>query len=394
MALGLDAYVVAGIIPVISGDLHASISATGQLVAVFTLSYALLAPICATLVTGRPMRTVLLAALLIFTFGNVLGALAPSLGVLMLSRVVCGFGAGLYSPMSAATAVALAPAQRRGRALSMILGGMSAGTVVGVPIGLTLAHHTGWRSTLWLVSGIGAVALVAVAATLPEVPEAAIPTLRARISVLTDRKVLSIVAITVFCSGASLGMYTYIAPLFSSTLGVSNLTGYLWIWGLGGLVGSFAVGTLIDRWRNTRLLLSLILLLLGAALVLLSTIGRSTAGAVVLLLVWGATGWSSLAPQQHRLVALRPGEGPIAVSLNASVLYLGSAIGAVVGGSLLAAGYSVTTLPYVFGIAAVVASAANILVTAPTGSQSTATPAAATTPGAAAAVAPEASIEA
>jgi predicted MFS family arabinose efflux permease len=355
VALGLDAYVVAGVLPQISASLHQPVPAVGQLVTVFTLSYALLSPIAATLVTGKPMRVVLLSALAVFTVGNALSAVATSLAFLLLSRVIAGFGAGLYSPMSAATAAALVPPERRGRALALITIGLSSGTVAGVPLGLLLASHAGWRGTFWLVTALGVVAMIGVAVSLPAIPPAAPPSLRARLGVLADRHVLSIVLVTVFSTLTSLGTYTYIAPILNR----DNVTLYLVIWGLGGLAGNLLVGAVIDRWRDTRALMGVLLTVMGASLALLP-VGPPA----LLVFLWGASAWSCPATQQHRVMAARPLEGPVAVSLNASAIYLGSSLGAGLGGMVLAGGGAPAWLAYGFGGLAVCAAVLNQLITA------------------------------
>jgi predicted MFS family arabinose efflux permease len=355
VALGLDAYVVAGVLPQISASLQQPVPAVGQLVTVFTLSYALLSPIAATFATGKPMRTVLLCALTVFTIGNALSAVATSLTLLLLTRVIAGFGAGLYSPMSAATAATLVPPERRGRALALITIGLSSGTVAGVPLGMLLASHVGWRGTFWLVTALGVVAMIGVAVLLPAIPPAAAPSLRARLSVLADRHVLSIVLVTVFSTLTSLGTYTYIAPI----LGRDNVTFYLVVWGFGGLVGNLVVGAVIDRWRDTRTLMGVLLVVMGASLALLP-VGPPG----LLIFLWGASAWSCPATQQHRVMAARPGEGPVAVSLNASAIYLGSALGAGLGGVVLASGGAPAVLAPVFGGLAVFAALLNHLITA------------------------------
>ena len=355
VALGLDAYVVAGVLPEISASLHEPVPSVGQLVTVFTLSYALLSPIAATLLTGKPMRVVLLSALAIFTVGNALSALATSLTFLLLTRVVAGLGAGLYSPMSAATAAALVAPERRGRALALITIGLSSGTVAGVPLGLLLAAHTGWRGTFWLVTALGVVAMIGVAVSLPAIPPASPPPLKARLGVLADRHVLSIVLVTVFSTLTSLGTYTYIAPI----LGRDNVTAYLVIWGFGGLVGNLLAGVVIDRWRDTRALMGVLLTVMGLSLALLP-VGPPA----LLVFLWGASAWSCPATQQHRVMAARPAEGPVAVSLNASAIYLGSSLGAGLGGMVLAGGAAPASLAFVFGGLAVLAAVLNHLITA------------------------------
>jgi predicted MFS family arabinose efflux permease len=362
LALGLDAYVVGGILPAVGGGVHASTAAVGQLVTVFTLTYALLSPVCATLLTGRPVRVVLLVALAVFTLGNVLSALAGSLGPLLVARAVAGLGAGVYAPMSAVAAAGLVPPARRGRALAMLTGGMSVGAAAGVPVGLTLAYHAGWRSTLWLVTALGVLAIVGVAAFLPAGISVAAPSPRARLAVLTDRRVAAVGVVMALVAATSVGLYTYIAPLLAATLHVSHLTGYLWVWGLGGLVGSLTVGRLVDVWPDTRALVTLIIAVLGAALLLFATVAHDTVVALVLLFCWGAAGWGSLAPQQHRMLALPGAGGPVAVSLNSSALYLGSATGAGIGGALLG-GVSVTTLAMAYGAVALATAAANLVFT-------------------------------
>ena len=81
----------------------------------------------------------------------------------------------------------------------------------------------------------------------------------------------------------------------------------------------------------------------------------------MLLLAWGAAGWGSLAPQQHRMLALRGDDGPVAVSLNASALYLGSSVGAAFGGTLLARSTSITALAVLYGGTALAAAAVNLI---------------------------------
>jgi predicted MFS family arabinose efflux permease len=360
-ALGLDAYVVAGILEVVAGDLGVPVPVAGQLVTVFTLSYALLSPICATFAAGRPLRLVLLSALAVFTAGNALAALAPSWSLLLVSRVVAGFGAGLYSPMAAATAAALVPEHRRGRALALVTAGLSGGTVAGLPLGLLLVSH-GWRLTYWLVTVLGVLAFVTVALFVPTLRPAEPPPLRTRITVLTDRAVVPLLLVTVLSTATSIGMYTYVAPFLTEVAAVRDPLWHLCAWGLGGLVGNLAIGTLIDRWRDTRALLSVLLTVLGLSLALLP-LATSTVGTIALMFLWGAGGWSCPAPQQHRLLALKPAQGPVAISLNASSIYVGSAVGAAVGGTLLATGVGIAWLPLLFGAGAVAAAMLNLLIT-------------------------------
>ncbi|WP_414080075.1 MFS transporter [Streptomyces sp. KN37] len=343
--LGLDAYVMAGLLPVVAGDLGTTVSLAGQMVTVFTLAYAVSAPLVAGLLSGVRPRVLILAALAVFTLGNGLTALAPGLGALLAARAVAGVGAGVYSALSTAAAASLGGPERRGRALALVMGGMSSGTVLGVPLGVLLADHTSWRATMWLVTGLGTVALVGLAVGLPEVPAEPPVPMRARLGALTDRTVLPVVSVSFLGAVASLGLYTYLAPVLDSSGGVgeSQVAPYLWAWGIGGVLGSVLAGPLVDRTGRVTALVTGIISALVVAMGALPLLG---AAAFPALVVWGAAGWAFQVPQQHRLLALRAERGTVALALNNSALYLGSAVGSALAGLALSVGLAPRALPW------------------------------------------------
>ncbi|MCF2435271.1 MFS transporter [Streptomyces thinghirensis] len=93
-------------------------------------------------------------------------------------------------------AASLVERERRGRALAVIMGGMSSGTVIGVPAGVYIAQHTSWRATLWLVTGIGVVSLIGLLLRLPQLPATETVSLRQRAQVVTDPRVASVVGVS------------------------------------------------------------------------------------------------------------------------------------------------------------------------------------------------------
>jgi predicted MFS family arabinose efflux permease len=349
-ALGLDAYVMAGLLPKVAADLHTSESAAGQMVTLFTLCYALAAPVFATALAGRPAKTILTAALLLFTAANALTAVAGSLAVLLVARALAGVGAGVYSPMAAATAASLAGEERRGRALALVMGGMSIGTVIGVPVGVLLADHVGWRGTLWLITGLGAVAIAGVVLALPRLEATPPPPLRERARILARRPVAAIAGVSLIAGVTSLGLYTYLAPFLADAGGIDGTLGAMWAWGLGGVAGSLLIGRIVDRTGRPYAVVTVVLLLLCLSHLLLPLAARSAWVLAVPLVVWGATGWALQVPQQHQLIAARPDQAPVAVSLNSSAVYLGSALGSALGGVVLAAGVAPADLPYWTGV--------------------------------------------
>ena len=237
--LGLDAYVLSGVLGNISGDLHVTVGAAGQMVTAFTLSYALLSPVLATVSGTWPRRRVLLGAMALFTAANVVSALAPDLAVLIVARVVAGAAAGLFAPTAGATAGALVAPELRARALALSLGGLISATVIGVPVGTALGTHLGWRVTMFLVVALGAAAATLIAVTLPDVPATAPPSLKARAATIAHRRVWPVLMLMLFLGIAALGLYTYLGTILTASTGVSQdtLPLYLMGWGLAGVAG-------------------------------------------------------------------------------------------------------------------------------------------------------------
>lgn len=348
-ALGLDAYVVAGLLPDIANTFKIDSSDAGLCVAIFTLSYALSAPLLATMLAGCPARTVLCVALATFTCANIASALAPTFGVLLVSRAIAGSGAGLYSPFAAASAVFLAGQERKGSVLGFILGGMSLGTVLGVPAGLSIGEHVGWRGTLWLVAAIGGVALTGVAIFFPPVVPAPPPSLCERFVLIRNRHVARIVGVTFLLSVGSLGLYTYVAPILAESGSISEIRVFLTAWGVGGIVGSLLIGCVVDLCsRKADVIYYITILLLLVFLLLPPALGSDwPALAMGLFFFWGMLGWASQTPQQHNLLSAHGCHGAAAVALNSSANYLGSTVGVIFGEIFLKQGGAPRELPLV-----------------------------------------------
>lgn len=361
-ALGFDAYVVAGLLPDIGETFKISASESGQAVSVFTLCYALAAPVFATFLAGKPMRRILLLALAVFSVGNGVSALAPSFFWLLMARAVAGIGAGLFSPLAATAAASLVPKEKQGRALGMVLGGMSMGTVVGVPLGMIVAEYLGWHETLWFITVLGLIAMMGMVIWFPSFPASAPPSLSQRISMLTNKRIAEVTGITLLTSVASLGLYTYIASILHSLADIHHITPYLWAWGIGGAIGSFSIGSLIDRTGRPGWLMAGILAIMAFAMFSLPLGLKFPILGFLPFVLWGGMGWASQAPQQHVLLHLQPDHSAATVALNSSANYLGSAIGSALGGMMMLAGLAPSHLPFAAGCLVLVTLLGQLLV--------------------------------
>ncbi|HEU5440621.1 MAG TPA: MFS transporter [Ktedonobacterales bacterium] len=338
-ALGTDGFVIAGILPAVGHDLAIPAAVTGQLITAFALTYAIGAPVLAVLTSDLARKRLLILSLAGFAGANVLAALAPSYGVLMLARMLAACCAALYTPNASAAAVALAPAEARGRALALVTAGLTVATVLGVPLGTWIGTTLSWRATFWLVVVLGVLAAVGVMALFPEIANPPATPLRVRFTLLRQPRILTALSLTVVALAGVFTMYTYIAPLL---LGVTHLGGagisvMLLLFGLAGVAGNALGGQGADRWGAFRTLIPAISIV-ALVLVLLPFAATSALGAALMLLIWGIAGWTFTPVQQYRLLALAPAQPGIILSLNASAIYLGIGLGAALGGLVVHGG--------------------------------------------------------
>ncbi|MGA4366101.1 MFS transporter [Pantoea ananatis] len=338
-ALGMASYVTAGLIPMIETSFSVSVSMAAQLVTAFTLAYGLGSPIFVAIMPSSKQKSNLLIALILFFLANAGSALATSFTWLLVFRALAGIGAGVYLAMGISASASISGPSNQGKAIAIIMGGMASGVVLGVPLSLLLAQHFGWQSALWLISLLGVISFIGLAVKLPTLPSGHKSTLGEKLSILRDANVVTILTVSLLAAISSLGMYTFIAPLVkSSDFSIDlSLTSYLWVWGLGGVVGSFLVGPVVDKVKGPVLTFAILLILALSLLSLPLLAGMNQWLLMVPVALWGAVGWALQVPQNNELISSRmtAGDGNLAVALNESALYLGSAIGAALGGVML-----------------------------------------------------------
>lgn len=360
-ALGMASYVTAGLIPMIQTSFSVSAAIAAQLVTAFTLAYGLGSPIFVALLPAHQQRSGLLFALGLFVIANAASALSADFTALLIFRAIAGVGAGIYLAMGITGATALSKPSQRGKAISLIMGGMASGTVLGVPLSLLLAERFGWAAALWLVALLGAIAFIGLITKLPMLPKAQTISLKQKLMLLKDMHVVTILFVSLLAAVASLGMYTFIAPLLSDPDygAVHSVTPYLWVWGIGGVIGSFLIGSLVDRFLGPVLSFSIMVILALSLFLLPPSASMGSWFVMIPIAVWGAVGWALQVPQNNELIKAREqqGDGNLAVALNESALYLGSAIGAAMGGILLLLNLSPGLLATTAGVVAALGAA-------------------------------------
>ena len=333
--LGTDALIVIGVLPTIARELRVTEGATGQLITAFALVYGLGGPVLAAL-TGRWRRSrVMIVALGAFCVVNIVSALSPTFAMLLATRILGGGIAALISPLAYAMAVALAPPEKRGQALALVLSGVTVANIVGGPLGTWIGGHVGWRVSFGLIALVAGIACVILRMSgLPDSGASQMLSLKARLAPIGEPRLLLALAPAFFTVVSFSMIYSYIAPLLQLNLHTSDISLLLLVLGLGTVAATQIGGRIIDRFGSTRLLVAFLVV----QLIVEVSIAYTTAswmGAALALFIWGASGPSFFIAQQHRLLSIAPEHINVITALNSSMNYLGIACGAVLGGVVL-----------------------------------------------------------
>jgi DHA1 family inner membrane transport protein len=338
-AIGTTEFVTMGLLPDIADGVDASIPSGGHLISAYALGVVVGAPVIAALGARLPRRGLAVALMTAFVVGNALSALAPGFGTLVVARFVAGLPHGAYFGVASLIAASLVPAQRRGRAVSSVMLGLAISNVAGVPAATWLGQHLGWRSAYWAVVVIGALTVLAVLLVVPPVAGRAEATIRSELGALRRPQVILTLLFGIVGFGGMFALYSYIAPLLTDVAGSS--AGFvpvaLLVFGVGMIVGTALAGRLADR----ALFPSLVGAVVAMAVFLLAVVavaGRPGTLLVAAFLV--ATASSVLAVcLQLRLMEVAGDAQMLGAALNHSALNLANALGAWLGGLVIAAGY-------------------------------------------------------
>jgi DHA1 family inner membrane transport protein len=331
--IGMGAFVVIGMVPLLAGDLGISTAAAGGAMTAYALAYALLSPLLVSL-TGRiGRRRVIAAGMIVFALGALLSAIAPNVSVLYMGRAVAAAGAGVVTPVGAAVVAALASKTTQGKAIAACYFGLTLSQALGVPIGGWIAFTFGWRAAFWIVMALAILSTVLIWVRVPAGLRFTPVTLADLGRALKDGLVMGAVLFTASFLCAIYVLFTYLAPLLEQTMGYGRdgITLVLLLFGAGAVAGNLIGGALTDRLGSVK---SLVLLCLGQIVLMPLFSGLPIDGGLLLVLVfvWSAFGWSFVAPQQVRLLHLAPQLAGVVFALNAAAIYVGTASGSALGG--------------------------------------------------------------
>jgi DHA1 family inner membrane transport protein len=327
-----------GLLPDIASGVDASIPTAGHLISAYALGVVVGAPVIAALGARLPRRPLAMTLMTAFVVGNALSALAPGYRTLLLARFVAGLPHGAYFGVASLIAASLVADRLRGRAVSSVMLGLAVANVAGVPAATWLGQHLGWRSAYWAVVVIGALTVLAVLTVVPSVPGRSEATIRSELGALRRPQVVLTLLVATIGFGGMFAMYSYIAPTVTDEAGrpAGFVPVVLLAFGAGGVLGTALGGRLADRalFRSlvgattaVGVLLAVMVVAAGNAVALTATVFAIAAAASTMVVLL-----------QLRLMEVAGDAQMLGAALNHSALNAANALGAWLGGLVIAAG--------------------------------------------------------
>ncbi len=338
-AIGTTEFVTMGLIREIAAGVEVSIPSAGHVISAYAVGVVVGAPLLAFVGARWPRRGLLVALMVVYAVFNALSALATGYSWLLLARFLDGLPHGGYFGVASLVAAGLAPSGRKGRAVASVMLGLSAANVVGVPFATWLGQHLGWRSAYWAATVLSLLTVALVVAFVPASPGDAAATGRRELAAFAKVQVWLTLLAGAVGFGGMFAVFSYVAPTVTEVggLGDGAVPVFLLVFGLGMVVGTWAAGVLAD-WSVYR---SLLLGSAGMGLALLAYYALAPTGWGLLPMAFTITALGSVlvVNLQLRLMDVAGDAQTLGAAMNHASLNVANALGAWLGGLVIAAGH-------------------------------------------------------
>lgn len=338
-AIGTGEFVIMGLLPEVAHDLGVSIPQAGDLISSYALGVMLGAPLLAVLAASWPRRRLLTSLIVFYALTTVIIVLMPGFWSIAVARFASGFPHGPFFGVAALVAATMAPPKRRGQAIGFVLLGLTLAILAGAPLATWIGQLYGWRMAYLCVSACALLAAGLIHVWVPELHADPDARPMRELGALARPQVWFTLAIAGIGFGGMFCVFSYIKPTLVHVTGldVAYVPAMMALFGLGAVVGNLIGARLADRALNKTiggalLYATLLLACFGTLMAYLPT-------AAVGIFLLGGVGAMTPA-MQLRLMHVAGDAQTLAAALNHSAFNFANAMGAWLGGSLVAAGVS------------------------------------------------------
>lgn len=334
--VGMAELIVGGILDIVSEGLGVSVSKAGELITIYSLVFALASPVLLTLTAKVERKKLFLWSLLIFFGGNLLAFFSPNFSILFITRIISAATGSLLVVLSITISSTIVKEEYRARAIGIIMMGVSGSLVIGVPLGLVIGQHFGWRSPFLLIAILSLVSMIGIMLFFKKMEPKPVISLKRQFETLKKPKILSAQLTSLLFLTGHLTLYAYLTPFLQTALHLNStwVSIFYFIFGIAAVFGGGVGGFMADKWGSQKSIL-VIVSVFCLVLFILPKFTFSTILFVIVMMVWSMLSWAITPAQQNYLIETTPETADIQQSLNNSAMHLGIAGGSVIGGLVI-----------------------------------------------------------
>ncbi|MDJ0317698.1 MULTISPECIES: MFS transporter [Arthrobacter] len=351
--IGTTEFAMMGLLPNVAEGVGVSVPTAGHVISAYALGVVIGAPLLIAVSAKMPRKALALSLMALFTVGNLLSVFANDYTTLLITRFIAGLPHGAFFGVAAVLAASMVAPTKRGRAISMVMMGLSVANVLGVPLATFVGQQFGWRWLFVLVALIGVITMVCMSIFVPAQKAHPDASLRNELSALRRGQMWLTLLIGVVGFGGFFAVYTYVANTMTDVAGFASdfLPIIVGLYGVGMVVGNYVGGRIAD-W-SVMGSIYLVMGFIAAMLVIYALSVHIQWMALLMIFVIGASGAMLIPSLQTRLLDVSPGAPTLASSLNHSALNLANALGAFLGGLVITWGWGYTAPALVGAVLAV-----------------------------------------
>lgn len=353
--IGTTEFAVMGLLPDMAAGFGVSIPLAGYATTVYALGVVIGAPLMTALGTRLTRKQMLMLLMGLFIVGNVLTAVAPVFGIVLLGRIVSSFTHGAFFGIGALVAADVVASEKRATAISLMFSGLTLANVVGVPVGTMLGQRYDWRVTFFAIAALGVIGLLGVVKLVPAQRAKAAASIGRELAVFRNPQVGLAMLMTVLGFGGVFAAVTCLASMMTEVTGFAP-SSVIWltaVFGLGMVAGNLISGRFTDRAMMPMLYVSLTGLAL--ALAAFTFTAHNKVAATITIALIGAFGFATVPPLQKRVMDQAAAAPTLASAGNIAAFNFGNALAAWLGGLVISAGLGFTAPNWVGALMTVAA---------------------------------------
>lgn len=337
-AIGTTEFATMSLLPYFSKDLHISPETAGHVISAYALGVVVGAPTISVLAARVSRKLLLIGLMLMFGLANGLSALAPDYHWMLFFRFLSGLPHGAYFGVAALVGASIVPVERRAQAVARIMLGLTVATVIGVPAANWMGQVIGWRAGFGLVAALSALTMLLVWSFAPKQARDPDASPLRELGALKRGQVWLTLGIGAIGFGGMFAVYTYVASTLLTVTHVSAgfVPVVLCLFGLGMTAGTLFCGWAADKAQMPAI---------GAVLLWSAfwlgvypfAVHNIWAVSAVVFMIGGGGGLGIVL--QTRLMDVAGDAQSLAAALNHSAFNFANALGPLLAGLVIGAGY-------------------------------------------------------